>query len=78
MGRMGKSMVDGWLNSGLSANKIQIIDPNISTNDKFISKYNLSMKSLEEIDSTQGFITEANNADCIVKVPELNAIAYFA
>ncbi|MAR77004.1 MAG: pyrroline-5-carboxylate reductase, partial [Rhizobiales bacterium] len=59
MGRMGKSMVDGWLNSGLSANKIQIIDPNISINDKFVTENNLSMKSLEEIDSTQGIIVIA-------------------
>ena len=59
MGRMGKSMVDGWLNSGLSVNKIQIIDPNISVNDKFITENDLSMKSLEEIDSTQGIIVIA-------------------
>ena len=59
MGRMGKSMVYGWLNSGLSANKIQIIDPNISINDKFITENDLSMKSLEEIDSTQGTIVIA-------------------
>tara|TARA_B100000927_G_C16473734_1_gene472546 strand:+ start:4627 stop:5448 length:822 start_codon:yes stop_codon:yes gene_type:complete len=59
MGRMGKSMVGGWLNSGLSTNKIQIIDPNISVNDKFITENGLSKKSLEEIDLTQGTIVIA-------------------
>ena len=59
MGRMGRSMVDGWLNSGLSANKIQIIDPNISINDDFITENDLSMKSLEEIDLAQGTIVIA-------------------
>ena len=59
MGRMGKSMVGGWLNSGLSANQIQIIDPNISINDKFMTENALRMKSLEEIDSTQGTIVIA-------------------
>ena len=46
MGRMGRSMVGGWLNSGLSANKIQIIDPNISINDDFITENDLSVKCL--------------------------------
>ena len=59
MGRMGKSMVYGWLNSGLSANKIQIIDPNISINDDFITENDLSIKCLEEIDPTQGTIVIA-------------------
>ena len=59
MGRMGRSMVGGWLNSGLSANKIQIIDPNISINDDFITENDLSMKSLEEIDLAQGTIVIA-------------------
>ena len=59
MGRMGKSMVGGWLNSGLSANQIQIIDPNISINDKFMTENALRIKSLEEIDSTQGTIVIA-------------------
>ena len=56
---MGKSMVYGWLNSGLSANKIQIIDPNISINDDFITENDLSIKCLEEIDPTQGTIVIA-------------------
>ena len=59
MGRMGRSMVYGWLNSGLSANKIQIIDPNISINDDFITENDLSVKCLEEIDYTQGTIVIA-------------------
>ena len=59
MGRMGRSMVYGWLNSGLSANKIQIIDPNISINDDFITENDLSIKCLEEIDPTQGTIVIA-------------------
>ena len=52
-------MVGGWLNSGLSANQIQIIDPNISINDKFMTENALRIKSLEEIDSTQGTIVIA-------------------
>tara|TARA_Y100000591_G_scaffold152728_1_gene131427 strand:+ start:3192 stop:4013 length:822 start_codon:yes stop_codon:yes gene_type:complete len=58
-GRMGKSMVRGWLDGGLSSNAIQIIDPNISSADKFITENNLSMNSLEKIDLSQGMIVLA-------------------
>ena len=56
MGRMGQSMIHGWLNGGLSSGSLQIIDPNIKTTDKFLTENNLKMSSIEEIDLTQGII----------------------
>ena len=59
MGRMGQSMIHGWLNGGLSSGSLQIIDPNIKTTDKFLTKNNLKMSSIEEIDLTQDIIVVA-------------------
>ena len=56
MGRMGKSMLQGWLAGGLNNGSVQIIDPNISISDEFLVENDLKLISIEEIDLTGGII----------------------
>ena len=47
-GRMGKAMVSGWLENDLPNTSINIIDPNIDNNDKFIQKSKLQIIKIDE------------------------------
>ena len=48
-GRMGKSMLSGWLNNQLSKEVVKIVDPFFDKNDPFLINNNLKLYDMDKI-----------------------------
>ena len=49
LGRMGKSMLSGWLNNQLDKEVVKIIDPFIDDTDPFLINHNLKLYDMDKI-----------------------------
>ncbi|MEL0185673.1 MAG: hypothetical protein VW866_06860, partial [Hyphomicrobiales bacterium] len=55
-GRMGKSMLSGWLNNQLDKEVVKIIDPFIDDTDPFLINHNLKLYDMDKIRLDNGII----------------------
>jgi len=55
-GRMGKSMLSGWLNNQLDKKVVKIIDPFIDDTDPFLINHNLKLHDMDKIRLDDGIV----------------------
>lgn len=55
-GRMGKSMLSGWLNNQLDKEVVRIVDPFIDVKDPFLINHNLKLYDMDKIRLEDGIV----------------------
>ena len=55
-GRMGKSMLSGWLNNQLHKEVVRIVDPFIDDKDPFLINHNLKLYDMDKIRLDDGIV----------------------